>query len=142
LLSHHHVHTGRLAKELYLPAKIVVTAQKGGSRVALVGTSGKELLASEVFREPRAKGATVRALKGLLGESVVVEDHTVTVARPGRAAHTNGAAKTASDSGPAKAAAARSRRTRTATVKPRAKRTPAKSAARTSRTTTARRKRA
>lgn len=110
-----------------MPAKIVVTAQKGGSRVALVGTSGKELLASEVFREPRAKGATVRALKGLLGDSVVVEDHTVTVAR---AARTNGAAKAASDGGPAKAAAARPRRVRTAAVKPRAKRTPAKKAAR------------
>jgi hypothetical protein len=103
--------------------------------VALVGTSGKELLASEVFREPRAKGATVRALKGLLGDSVVVEDHTVTVARAGRTANTNGAAKAASDGGPAKAAAARPRRVRTAAVKPRAKRTPAKA-------TTARRKRA
>ncbi len=124
-----------------MPAKIVVTAQKGGSRVALVGTSGKELLASEVFREPRAKGATVRALKGLLGEGVVVEDHTVTVARTAR---TNGAARAASDGGPAKAAAARPRRVRTAAVKPRAKRTPAKSTARATkaRTTTGRRKRA
>jgi hypothetical protein len=129
---------------LFLPAKIVVTAQKGGSRVALVGTSGKELLASEVFREPRAKGATVRALKGLLGDGIVVEDHTVTVARAGRAAPTNGAAKTASDSGPAKAAAARPRRVRTASVKPRAKRTPATTTARATkaRTTTGRRKRA
>ena len=127
-----------------MPAKIVVTAQKGGSRVALVGTSGKTLLASEVFREPRAKGATVRALKGLLGDGVVVEDHTMTVARAARAAHTNGAAKTASDSGPAKAAAARSRRVRSASVKPRAKRTPAKATARTTkaRTTAGSRRRA
>jgi hypothetical protein len=64
-----------------LPAKIVVTPYRGGSRVTLVGTSGKELLSSEVFHEPRAKGATVRSLKSLLGDAVTVEDHTVGTAR-------------------------------------------------------------
>ena len=63
-------------KEFALPAKLVVTARKGGTQISLVGTSGTELLSSVIFREPRAKGATVRALKGLLGENVTVEDHT------------------------------------------------------------------
>lgn len=60
-----------------MPAKIVVTNQTGGSRVTLIGSSGKQLLASELFGEPRAKGATVRALKGLLGSQVIVEDNTL-----------------------------------------------------------------
>lgn len=60
-----------------MPAKIVVTSYRGGTRVALVGASGTELLTSKVFHEPRAKGATVRSLKGLLGENVVVDDRTV-----------------------------------------------------------------
>lgn len=60
-----------------MPAKIVVTSQRGGTRVALIGSSGKQLLASELFGEPRAKGATVRALKGLLGSQVIVEDNTL-----------------------------------------------------------------
>ena len=60
-------------EECLLPAKIVVTESKGGSRISLLGASGKELLGSSVFTEPRAKGATLRALRGLLGE-VVVED--------------------------------------------------------------------
>jgi hypothetical protein len=60
-----------------VPAKLVVTALNGGSRIALVSKSGKELLASVVFSEPRAKGATLRSLKTLLGADVVVEDHTV-----------------------------------------------------------------
>ncbi len=64
-----------------MPAKIVVKPYRGGSRVSLLGSSGKELLASSVFKEPRAKGATLRALKGLLGEDVVVEDHTVVAAK-------------------------------------------------------------
>ena len=63
-------------EEYLLPAKIVVTESKGGSRISLLGASGKELLGSTVFSEPRAKGATLRALRGLLGE-VVVEDHTL-----------------------------------------------------------------
>jgi hypothetical protein len=57
-------------------AKLVVTQSKGGSRIALVGASGTELLSSKVFTEPRGKGATLRSLKGLLGEGIVVEDHT------------------------------------------------------------------
>ena len=65
-----------------MPAKIVVTAHRGGSRVALVGTSGKELLSSQVFHEPRAKGATVRSLKALLGDDVKVEDHTLAGTAP------------------------------------------------------------
>ncbi len=61
--------------------KLVVTADKGGSRIALVGASGKELLTSVVFSEPRAKGATLRSLKGLLGDDVVVEDQTLSSPR-------------------------------------------------------------
>lgn len=72
-----------------MPAKIVVTPYRGGTRVALVGASGTELLTSKVFHEPRAKGATVRSLKGLLGENVVVDDRTLgerPVARAGEEA--------------------------------------------------------
>jgi hypothetical protein len=58
-------------------AKLVVTTRRGGSQIALVGTSGAELLASKVFSEPRAKGATLRSLKALMGDDVVVEDHTL-----------------------------------------------------------------
>lgn len=57
-------------------AKLVVTKSKGGSKITLVGTSGTELLSSKVFTEPRGKGATIRSLKGLLGENITVEDHT------------------------------------------------------------------
>lgn len=63
-----------------MPAKLVVKKYRNGSRVTLVGPSGKELLASGVFTEPRAKGATLRSLKGLLGEDVVVEDYTTVAA--------------------------------------------------------------
>jgi hypothetical protein len=73
-----------------LPARLVVTERKGGSRIALVGASGKELLASVVFSEPRAKGATLRSLKSLLGADVVVEDHTVTPASSPAKSRTNG----------------------------------------------------
>jgi hypothetical protein len=48
----------------------------------LIGPSGKELLSSELFREPRAKGATVRALKSLLGSQVTVEDNTLSARTP------------------------------------------------------------
>lgn len=65
-------------KESPLPAKIVVTPYRGGSRVSLIGVSGRELLTSKVFHEPRAKGATVRSLRGLLGDNVEVDDRTVT----------------------------------------------------------------
>lgn len=57
-------------------AKLVVTKSRGGSKITLVGTSGTELLSSKVFTEPRGKGATIRSLKGLLGEKITVEDHT------------------------------------------------------------------
>jgi hypothetical protein len=63
-----------------MPAKIVVSPYRGGTRVALLGTSGKELLTSSVLKDPRAKGAVVRSLKGLLGDDVVVEDGTTTKA--------------------------------------------------------------
>jgi hypothetical protein len=63
-----------------MPAKIVVSPYRGGTRVALLGTSGKELLTSSVLKDPRAKGAVVRSLKGLLGDDVVVEDTTTTKA--------------------------------------------------------------
>jgi len=70
-------------------AKLVVTARKGGSQIALVGASGAELLASKVFSEPRAKGATLRSLKALMGDDIVVEDHTLST--PGRSAATRNA---------------------------------------------------
>lgn len=63
-----------------MAAKLVVTKARGGSKITLVGTSGTELLSSKVFTEPRAKGATLRSLKGLLGEDIVVDDQTVTAA--------------------------------------------------------------
>ena len=64
-----------------MPAKLIVTNARGGSRITLVGTSGTELLTSKVFSEPRAKGATLRSLRGLLGEEIVVEDSTADGAR-------------------------------------------------------------
>lgn len=100
-----------------MPAKIVVTAEKGGSRVALIGTSGKQLLASEVFSEPRAKGATLRALRGLLGENVVVEDNTLASARPAKAAAaTNGTTRPAAR--PRKATAKAASATKSAVTRP------------------------
>ena len=54
-----------------MAAKLVVTASKGGSRIALVGASGTELLSSRVFSEPRAKGATLRSLKGIHSETAM-----------------------------------------------------------------------
>jgi len=60
-----------------MAAKLVVSKARGGSRITLVGTSGTELLSSKVFTEPRGKGATLRSLKGLLGEGIVVEDLTL-----------------------------------------------------------------
>jgi len=63
-----------------MAAKLVVTKARGGSKITLVGTSGTELLSSKVFTEPRAKGATLRSLKGLLGDDIVVDDQTATAA--------------------------------------------------------------
>jgi hypothetical protein len=57
--------------------KLVVTATKGGSKITLIGSSGTPLLSSKVFSEPRGKGATLRALKGLLGEGIAVDDQTL-----------------------------------------------------------------
>jgi hypothetical protein len=57
--------------------KLVVTTTKGGSKITLIGSSGTPLLTSKVFSEPRGKGATLRALKGLLGEGVAVDDQTL-----------------------------------------------------------------
>ena len=82
-----------------MAAKLVVTASKGGSRIALVGASGTELLTSRVFSEPRAKGATLRSLKGMLGENIVVEDHTLA----GPRGDNGGTAKEAAKSARAKA---------------------------------------
>jgi len=114
--------------ECLLPAKIVVTESKGGSRISLLGASGKELLGSSVFSEPRAKGATLRALRGLLGE-VVVEDHTlaarakpVAVKAPAaeaprtRRTTTRPATKATKAASPAKKAAPASRRRSTKAV--------------------------
>ncbi len=75
-----------------MAAKLVVTASKGGSRISLVGTSGTELLGSKIFDEPRAKGATLRSLKSLLGEDIVVEDYTLSDGRASRLAKSSTAA--------------------------------------------------
>jgi hypothetical protein len=64
--------------------KLVVSGSSKESRIALVGRTGKELLASATFTEPRAKGATLRALKKILGNEVVVEDSTTANGRPAR----------------------------------------------------------
>ena len=69
--------------------KLVVSGSSKESRIALVGQTGKELLASTTFTEPRAKGATLRALKKILGADVVIEDSTKAnkPARPGDCGH-------------------------------------------------------
>ena len=64
--------------------KLVVSGSSKESRIVLVGRTGKELLASATFTEPRAKGATLRALKKILGHDVVVEDATTTNGRAAR----------------------------------------------------------
>lgn len=63
-----------------MAAKLVVSKARGGSKITLVGTSGTELLSSKVFTEPRGKGATLRSLKGLLGEDIAVDDQTLSAA--------------------------------------------------------------
>jgi hypothetical protein len=67
----------QIVEESSVPAKLVVKKFRNGSRVTLVGPSGKELLTSSTFTEPRAKGATLRSLRTLLGAGITVEDHTV-----------------------------------------------------------------
>ena len=64
--------------------KLVVSGSSKESRIALVGRTGKELLASTTFTEPRAKGATLRALKKILGADVAIEDSTTTTRRPAK----------------------------------------------------------
>jgi hypothetical protein len=90
---------------MIVPAKLVVTARDGGSQISLVGASGKALLTSVVFTEPRAKGATLRALKGMLGENVVVDDRT-----PSASSARGRPAAVASDGTPAKRAAKTTRK--------------------------------
>jgi hypothetical protein len=62
--------------------KLKVTPTRGGSRITLIGASGTELLSSKIFTEPRGKGATLRALKGLLGDGFAIEDLTSQSPRP------------------------------------------------------------
>jgi hypothetical protein len=62
--------------------RLVVSGSSKESRIALVGPTGKELLASPTFTEPRAKGATLRALKKILGADVTIHDSTTTNRRP------------------------------------------------------------
>jgi hypothetical protein len=96
--------------------KLVVSGSSKESRIALVGQTGKELLASATFTEPRAKGATLRALKKVLGPDVYIEDSTIRSRRrstPGAAAQTITANTAAAIPRPAAkktAAAARPRR--------------------------------
>ena len=103
-----------------MAAKLIVTTTDGGSRISLVGTSGTELLTSKVFTEPRAKGATLRSLKGLLGDDVVIDDQTVAAGRKpadGTAAPTPRKAAATAPAG-RKAAAATPTARKTATAAP------------------------
>lgn len=93
-----------------MAAKLVVTNVRGGSKISLVGASGTELLSSKVFTEPRAKGATLRALKGLFGEEVAVEDQTAATTKktaPAPARTPSASAKAAPRASKAVAAASR-----------------------------------
>jgi hypothetical protein len=65
--------------------KLVVSGSSKESRIALVGQTGKELLVSATFTEPRARGATLRALKKILGPDVNIEDSATTNRQPARA---------------------------------------------------------
>lgn len=96
-----------------MAAKLVVTKARGGSRISLIGTSGTELLTSKVFTEPRGKGATLRSLKGLLGEDIVVEDQTIAVAAKVEVAEA--APATTARVRSSKAGSARGRKARSAT---------------------------
>lgn len=109
-----------------MPAKLVVTATTKGSRIALLGSSGKQLLASAEFTEPRAKGATLRALRGILGEDVTVEDNTTVASlRKGPEAKTDAAPAVVEAPAPARRRATKRR----GAAKTAAKRTPRKAAA-------------
>jgi hypothetical protein len=100
--------------------KLVVSGSSKESRIALVGQTGKELLASATFTEPRARGATLRALKKILGPDVYIQDSTTTNRQPAKpiaAVETIPAKTVTVDAKPAPnttAAAARSRRQATA----------------------------
>ena len=102
-----------------MAAKLVVSKARGGSRITLVGTSGTELLSSKVFTEPRGKGATLRSLKGLLGEGIVVEDLTVSAAVKGDGKLEAKADAKVQAEAPAPRKPARGRTRRTATSSPR-----------------------
>jgi hypothetical protein len=98
-------------------AKLVVTESKGGSQITLIGSSGTPLLTSKVFSEPRGKGATLRALKGLLGENVVVDDQTAAAPKAVAAAprpRQRAITKPVAPTGGSRPKAARPRRTRKA----------------------------
>jgi hypothetical protein len=92
-------------------SKLVVSGSSRESRIALVGATGNELLVSETFTEPRARGARLRALKKILGTDVTIEDSTTTTRRV--AATDNGVVVTA------KAAAKTARKKTTPAVRPR-----------------------
>jgi hypothetical protein len=95
-----------------VPIKLVVSGSSKESRIALVGQTGKELLASATFTEPRAKGATMRALKKILGADVIVEDSTTATRKASKrvAPVKATAAKTTGVAAKKTAAAVRSRR--------------------------------
>ena len=61
--------------------KLVVSGSSKESRITLVSRTGKELLSSATFTEPRAKGATLRALKKILVPDVIIEDSTTPIGR-------------------------------------------------------------
>lgn len=66
-----------------MSGKLVVTPTTGGgSQITLYGSSGKPLMHSDTFDEPRAKGATMRALAGMLDGGVTVEDLTTVRRQP------------------------------------------------------------
>jgi hypothetical protein len=100
--------------------KLVVSGSSKESRIALVGQTGKELLTSATFTEPRAKGATLRALKKVLGPDVDIEDSTIRSrprSTPGAASKTIEAKTAAVVSRPAaKKTAAAARRGRKASA--------------------------
>jgi hypothetical protein len=64
--------------------KLVVSGSSKESRIALVGQTGKELLVSATFTEPRARGAMLRVLKKILGPDVNIEDSATTNRQPAR----------------------------------------------------------
>lgn len=113
-----------------MSVKLVVSGSSKQSRIVLVGKTGKELLASRTFTEPRAKGATLRALKKLLGSDVIVEDSTTTTRRTVKsvAAVTAIAAPTAEVAAKPTAKRTAAKRTAAAGVRPRRQTTTVSSA--------------